>query len=57
MICNGNFGPVRNKLPRKMAENAQDAYLANTKGFSNHGVGLVSGPKFFFGGGVKRASF
>ena len=52
MILNGNFGPVRKNLPTKIPENFTGCYLANTKGFSKYGVGLVSGPKIFFGGGV-----
>ena len=37
---------------RKWLNISQDAYLTNTKGFSKYGVGLVLGPKIFFGGGV-----
>ena len=40
-----------------MAEILQNAYLANTKGFSKYGVGLVSGPKIFFGGGVLQGRY
>ena len=37
---------------RKWLKISQDAYLANTKGFSKYGVGLVLGTNIILGAGV-----
>ena len=42
---------------QKWLKFSQDAYLAKTIRFSKYGVGLVSGPKIFFGGGVLQATY
>ena len=41
---------------QKLMKFPQYAFLANTKGFSKYGVGLFSGTKNFFVGGVEVAS-
>ena len=48
----GNVGPVQEKPQQKGRNFPQSSHLANTKGFSIYGVGLVSGPNSIFRLGV-----